>query len=138
VVETNGKKYKVLLAAATYFKIEPGDEVTLVVPRDTESIWGAIENVLRKAEDIEKESHRKTFNSDFSHLMEKEQEPEKKENESYEEEKIPLSAVEKLAKEIEEERKRIQKKNDSILDEWTPDLEEIKKEASYPARNFDE
>jgi hypothetical protein len=93
VVETNGKKYKVLLAAATYFKIEPGDEVTLVVPRDTESIWGAIENVLRKAEDIEKESHRKTFNSDFSHLMEKEQEPEKKENESYEEEKIPLSAV---------------------------------------------
>jgi hypothetical protein len=42
------------------------------------------------------------------------------------------------SKEIEEERKRIQKKNDSILDEWTPDLEEIKKEASYPARNFDE
>jgi hypothetical protein len=40
------KSYKVLLASVTYFKGEVGDKVTLVVPEDTESEWGAIEAVL--------------------------------------------------------------------------------------------
>ena len=47
-VKTASKEYKVLLAAATYFKIEPGDEVTLIVPQDKDTVWGAIENVLQK------------------------------------------------------------------------------------------
>jgi hypothetical protein len=47
-VAAEGKAYKVLLASITYFKVEPGDEVTLVVPRDIDSDWGSIENVLQK------------------------------------------------------------------------------------------
>ncbi len=48
VVIADGKAYRVLLASVTYFKAEAGDEVTLVVPRDSETVWGAIENLVKK------------------------------------------------------------------------------------------
>jgi hypothetical protein len=48
-IQTPEKEYQVLLAAATYFKIEEGDEVTLIVPQGKTTIWGAIENVLQKS-----------------------------------------------------------------------------------------
>jgi hypothetical protein len=48
-VVADGKAYRVLLASITYFKVEPGDEVTLVTPRDIDSEWGAIENLLQKS-----------------------------------------------------------------------------------------
>lgn len=47
-IQTPEKEYQVLLATATYFKIETGDEVTLIVPQEKATIWGAIENVLQK------------------------------------------------------------------------------------------
>lgn len=40
------KTYKVLLASVTYFRAEIGDKVTLIIPANEESDWGAIENVL--------------------------------------------------------------------------------------------
>ena len=46
-----GKPYKILLASVTYFKAEPGDEVAIVVPRDIDSHWAAIENIIQKAKD---------------------------------------------------------------------------------------
>ena len=45
-VLVDGKGYNVLLASVTYFKAELGDEITLIVPADEESDWGAIENVI--------------------------------------------------------------------------------------------
>ncbi len=87
-IVADGKPYKVLLASVTYFKVEPGDEVTLVVPRDINSIWGSIENVIQKGEGKKPSSF--SFDTD---------EPK-----------------EEKAKEI------------SAIDEWTPDLEELKKE----------
>lgn len=45
-VIVDGKAYNVLLASVTYFKTEIGDEVTIIVPADEESEWGAIENVI--------------------------------------------------------------------------------------------
>src|ERR1700749_2034072 len=36
-VLAEGKSYKVLLASLTYFKAEAGDEVTIVLPQDTDS-----------------------------------------------------------------------------------------------------
>lgn len=45
-VVAEGKSYKVLLAAVTYFKAQPGDEITLIVPKDKDAEWGAIEAVL--------------------------------------------------------------------------------------------
>ncbi|EKE25068.1 MAG: 50S ribosomal protein L7/L12 [uncultured bacterium] len=48
VILSEGRPYKVLLASITYFKAEPGDEVVIMVPRDSEATWAAIENVLSK------------------------------------------------------------------------------------------
>ena len=48
-VMAEGKAYKVLLASLTYFKAEPGDEVTIVVPKDQTAEWSAVENVIKKA-----------------------------------------------------------------------------------------
>lgn len=47
-VLAEGKAYKVLLASLTYFKAEPGDEVTIVVPSEQETDWAAVENVIKK------------------------------------------------------------------------------------------
>jgi len=50
-VIAEGKTHKVLLASLTYYKAEPGDEVTIVVPKDQDSEWAAVENVIKKAGD---------------------------------------------------------------------------------------
>lgn len=47
-VIAEGKTFKVLLASLTYFKAEAGDEVTIVVPKDIESQWAAVEHVIKK------------------------------------------------------------------------------------------
>lgn len=62
-VLANNKAYKVLNASITYFKGEPGDRVTLLVPKDRESSWAAVENIFKPGdegyiEDIEKENSR--------------------------------------------------------------------------------
>jgi hypothetical protein len=55
-VITSGKTYQVLLASVTYHKAEIGDKITLIVPENEDSDWGAIENVLPKdATDIDLE-----------------------------------------------------------------------------------
>ncbi len=46
-VLAEGKAYRVLLASLTYFKSEPGDQVTIVLPQDKDATWGAVENVLK-------------------------------------------------------------------------------------------
>lgn len=43
-----GRAYRILLASVTYFKLEPGDEVSILIPRDTEATFAALENVLQK------------------------------------------------------------------------------------------
>lgn len=94
-VAAEGKAYKVLLASITYFKVEPGDEVTLVVPNDTNSDWGAIENVLQKGG--EKKS-------------------------AY------LSETKNIDEILSDNPKQKKSTEDSIVDEWTPDLEELRAE----------
>jgi len=43
-----GKRpYKVIMASITYYKGEPGDEVVILTPADGESLWAAVENVIR-------------------------------------------------------------------------------------------
>ena len=49
-VVVDGKSHRVLLASLTYFKAEPGDEVTIVVPKDNDSEWAAVENVIKAGE----------------------------------------------------------------------------------------
>lgn len=47
-VLAGGKPHRVLLASITYFKASPGDEVAVVMPRDLETNWAAIENIIQK------------------------------------------------------------------------------------------
>lgn len=47
-INSENKKYNVLFASITYFKIKPGDKVTIVVPKDAESDWAAVENVIER------------------------------------------------------------------------------------------
>ncbi len=47
-VVAEGRPYKVLLASLTYFKSEPGDQVTIVLPVGQDANWGAVENVIKK------------------------------------------------------------------------------------------
>ncbi len=46
-VIAEGKQFKVLLASLTYFKADTGDQVTIVVPKDKDGVWGAVENVIK-------------------------------------------------------------------------------------------
>lgn len=48
--EAEGKKYKVLNASLTYFKADEGDQVTVIIPKDKESTWAAVENVIKKTD----------------------------------------------------------------------------------------
>ena len=46
-VEANGREYRILLASVTYFRINIGDQVTIIVPIDNpEAIWAAVEAAL--------------------------------------------------------------------------------------------
>jgi hypothetical protein len=45
-VEARGKEYHVLFASVTYFKAQPGDQVTMVIPEVGDAEWAAIEAVI--------------------------------------------------------------------------------------------
>lgn len=47
-VSADNKRYKVLTASVTFYKGKLGDEVVLLVPQDSESEWGAVENIISK------------------------------------------------------------------------------------------
>jgi hypothetical protein len=104
-VAAEGKAYKVILASITYFKVEPGDEVTLVISRDIDSDWGAIENVLQRDKDKPTDGGR-TFPRDIDEIM--------KENADGKNESPEKSPEQQ-----------------SVVDEWTPDIDELRKELEY-------
>ena len=45
-VEAKGDQYRVLFASVTYFKAQPGDQVTIVLPELEKADWAAIEAVI--------------------------------------------------------------------------------------------
>lgn len=46
-VEANGREYRILLASVTYFHINIGDQVTIIIPADDpEATWAAVEAKL--------------------------------------------------------------------------------------------
>lgn len=46
-VEASGREYRILLASVTYFHINVGDQVTIVVPEDNpDATWAAVEAAL--------------------------------------------------------------------------------------------
>ena len=69
-VVAEGKPYKVLLASLTYFKSEPGDQVTIVVPKDKDAAWGAVENVLKNGQMAAPTAASRSASSDETELEE--------------------------------------------------------------------
>lgn len=46
-VEASGREYRILLASVTYFRINLGDQVTIIIPEgNPEATWAAVEAVL--------------------------------------------------------------------------------------------
>jgi len=108
-VSSEGRKYNVLLASLTYFKAEEGDEVTIIVPKEKISKWAAIEAVIE--------------NSKEDGVLDT------KDNENITEEDSTREVEDNLEeKNIEYEEAD---KNKLIEDEWTPDIEEMKKEMQF-------
>lgn len=48
VVVCGQMTYKVLPASVTFFKAEPGDEAVVLVPKSRDSVWAAVENIVKK------------------------------------------------------------------------------------------
>lgn len=72
-IVADGKPFKVLLASLTYFKAELGDQVTIVLPKDHDSEWAAVENVIKNGmpnPDLEMASARRTVVDDEHELDE--------------------------------------------------------------------
>jgi len=49
VVRAEEKEYRILLASVTFYHIDPGDDVTILLPAEGEAHWGAVEHVLKTA-----------------------------------------------------------------------------------------
>jgi hypothetical protein len=109
-VLANGKPYRVLLASVTYFKALPGDEIAIVLPRDIESNWSAIENV------IERGAH-KDWQNDFQKATEA--------NETMNAWKDDLKDI---APAPAAPKTETPVSDPSLLDSWVRDMEEIEKE----------
>lgn len=46
-VEVGGREYRILLASVTYFRINIGDQVTIIIPEDNpDATWAAVEAAL--------------------------------------------------------------------------------------------
>ncbi|MCF6276613.1 MAG: hypothetical protein L3J07_02060 [Candidatus Magasanikbacteria bacterium] len=45
----DGKSIKVLNASISFYKGKSGDDVVLLVPKEKESEWGAVENIIKKS-----------------------------------------------------------------------------------------
>ena len=109
-ITADGQPFRVLLASITYFNVEPGDEVTLVTSRDIDSDWASIENVIQTGSAMRSFA---TMNAHKNH-DDNDTMPEETESEPTEEIKPEVNATKKSAF--------------SIIDEWAPDIEELKKE----------
>lgn len=47
VVLAEDKVYKILMASVTYFKGDEGDQVVIMVPKESDSNWAAVENIIK-------------------------------------------------------------------------------------------
>lgn len=114
-VIADGKPYRVLLASITYFKAAPGDEVAIVMPRDMEATWAAIENVIQKG------AHQ-NWQQDFAKTAE--------ENESinnWKKELKDISPKNNPAAPAPSDN-NVSPDDNNVLDSWVRDMEEIEKE----------
>ncbi len=68
IVLTGDKMFKVLLASITYYKGEDNDEVVVLVPKDADSTWAAVENIIKKPILLRNDKEKKRSKSSGSSL----------------------------------------------------------------------
>lgn len=44
----DSRRWKLLTASVTYFKGQPGDEVVVLIPKNSKSLWAAVENIIKQ------------------------------------------------------------------------------------------
>lgn len=131
---SEGKPYRVLLASITYFKAQPGDEVVIMIPRDLDSTWAAIENVLAKSSEFKAPQQTQRPSEP------REEKIENDEHDSFQ----PASSNSRFPsdggfnswkKELTDQpvdgigkEKVFESTDDDIEDEWTSDIEDLEKE----------
>lgn len=69
-VLAEGKSFRVLLASVTYFKGESGDEAVILVPKDADSKWAAVENVVKNFSAKSDEKNKEILRKDSDNLLE--------------------------------------------------------------------
>lgn len=110
-VLAGGKPYRVLLASVTYFRAAPGDEVAIVLPRDLDTTWAAIENVIQKGAHADWQSDLSKATDEHSSINSWKQSLK---------EDTPISSPDLRFKPAPNDA--------SVLDDWVRDMEEIEKE----------
>jgi len=48
LVNSEGRRWRILSASVTYYKGETGDQVVIVVPKEGVSKWAAVENIIKR------------------------------------------------------------------------------------------
>lgn len=44
---SDSRRWKLLTASVTYFKGQPGDEVVILIPKNSKSLWATVENIIK-------------------------------------------------------------------------------------------
>lgn len=44
----DSRRWKLLTASVTYFRGQPGDEVVILIPKNSKSLWSAVENIIKR------------------------------------------------------------------------------------------
>ncbi len=136
LIAAEGRPYRILLASVTYFKLAPGDEVAIVLPRDVETAWAAVENVLQKASSVSESAitaakEALTVKTDMEHWKEELKPADKETSPEEPGEEIAETPSDKLA--ATEERPSAENvdtatASKSVLDDWIKDMEELERE----------
>lgn len=59
IVNAEGKSYRVLQASITYYKGEAGDNITIIIPKEHDSNWAAVEGIIKQTEEGKTEGLKK-------------------------------------------------------------------------------
>lgn len=45
---SDSRRWKLITASVTYFRGQPGDEVVVLIPKNSKSLWAAVENIIKR------------------------------------------------------------------------------------------
>jgi len=133
-VLANGKPYRILLASVTYFRAEPGDEAAIVLPRDIDPAWAALENIVAKAKEHpeileEKDIPDSTPTVTHPNPNEEVQENFDDDDAFTQEESLENETSQTDSSTLQKEEDKDDASNSlELLEEWQADIEEIERE----------